>query len=246
MSEIAEQLLAPHKSYPATPRNKRSRAKGIDKTALTLPEPRRARDRDHIRYVAKQPCLVCGRQPSDAHHLRFAQSRALGRKVSDEFTVPLCRGHHREVHRCGDEAAWWQKAGLDPVVSARVLWLNTHPMPATSEKITDSEQAAHVGAVGGDQSNSKRDRPLKSRRDLQNEANYSSGCPMTSLRQIAANRANARKSTGPATEAKADEIIYHPQFLHEHYGPGDMLEHSWLAPDREVGFAQPPCSLLIR
>jgi hypothetical protein len=160
VSEKAEQLLAPHKSHPATPRNKRSRAKKIDKTALTLPEPRRVRDRDHIRYVAKQPCLVCGRQPSDAHHLRFAQSRALGRKVSDEFTVPLCRGHHREVHRCGDEAAWWQKADLDPVVSARVLWLNTHPMPATSEKIKDSEQAAHVGAVGGDQSNSKRDRPL--------------------------------------------------------------------------------------
>ena len=64
------------------------------------------------------------------------------------------------MHRCGDEAAWWRKAGLDPVVSARVLWLNTHPLPATSEKIKDSERAAHVGAVGGDQSNSKRDRPL--------------------------------------------------------------------------------------
>jgi hypothetical protein len=36
------------------------------------------------------------------HHLRFAQPRALGRKASDEFTVPLCRVHHREVHRAGD------------------------------------------------------------------------------------------------------------------------------------------------
>jgi hypothetical protein len=61
--------------------------------------------------------------------LRFAQSRALGRKVSDEFTVPLCRGHHREVHRCGDEAAWWKKAGIDPTVAARALWLQTHPLP---------------------------------------------------------------------------------------------------------------------
>jgi hypothetical protein len=138
----------------------RSRSKVIDKSVLALPEPRRVRDRDHVRHVAKQPCLVCGRQPADAHHLRFAQSRALGRKVSDEFTVPLCRGHHREVHRCGDEAAWWQKAGLDPAVSARALWLNTHPLPATSEKIKESERGAHVGAVGGDQSKSKRDRPL--------------------------------------------------------------------------------------
>jgi hypothetical protein len=48
--------------------------------------------------------------------------------VSDEFTVPLCRGHHREVHRCGDEAAWWKKTGIDPAVPARALWLETHPL----------------------------------------------------------------------------------------------------------------------
>jgi hypothetical protein len=47
------------------------------------------------------------------HHLRFAQLPAVGRKVSDEFTVPLCRGHHRELHRL-DEAAWWNKTGGRP------------------------------------------------------------------------------------------------------------------------------------
>jgi hypothetical protein len=67
----------------------------IDKSALALPEPKRRRDKSHLRFVASQPCLVCGRQPSDPHHLRFAQPRALGVKVSDEFTIPLCRGHHR-------------------------------------------------------------------------------------------------------------------------------------------------------
>jgi hypothetical protein len=101
----------------------------INKSVLSLPVPRRIRDRDHIRLVAKQPCLVCGRRPADAHHLRFAQSRALGRKVSDEFTVPLCRSHHREVHRCGEEAAWWKRSGIDPTDSARVLWLQSHPLP---------------------------------------------------------------------------------------------------------------------
>ena len=99
----------------------------IDKGVLVFPEPRRIRDRDHIRHVIKQPCLICGRRPSDPHHLRFAQSRALGRKVSDEFTVPLCRAHHREVHRCGDEGSWWGKTGTDPLVAARTLWLETHP-----------------------------------------------------------------------------------------------------------------------
>jgi hypothetical protein len=108
------------------PAGKRSRGKRIDKSALALPEPRRIRDRDHIRYVTKQPCLICGRRPSDPHHLRFAQTRALGRKVSDEFVVPLCRGHHREVHRCGDEAAWWSNVGVKPMDAARTLWLETH------------------------------------------------------------------------------------------------------------------------
>jgi hypothetical protein len=109
---------------------KRSRSATIDKTVLALPAPRRIRDRDHVKSVAKQPCLVCGRRPADAHHLRFAQSPALGRKVSDEFTVPLCRGHHREVHRCGDESAWWERTGIDPSAAARVLWLKTHPLPS--------------------------------------------------------------------------------------------------------------------
>jgi len=109
---------------------KQPRASGVDKTALLVPVPRRIRDRDHVKSVAKQPCLVCGRRPADAHHLRFAQSPALGRKVSDEFTVPLCRGHHREVHRCGDEAAWWKKTGIDAATAARVLWLKSHPLPS--------------------------------------------------------------------------------------------------------------------
>jgi hypothetical protein len=115
---------APKPAKPA-PKPAQQPAETIDKSVLGFPELRRLRDREHVRYVAQQPCLICGRQPSDAHHLRFAQGRALGRKVSDEFTVPLCRGHHREVHRLGDEAAWWKTAGIDPTITARTLWLET-------------------------------------------------------------------------------------------------------------------------
>jgi hypothetical protein len=104
------------------------RLASIDKSHLPYPEPRRIRDRDHVKYVAKQPCLICGRRPADPHHLRFTQQRALGRKVSDEFTVPLCRGHHREVHRSGNEAAWWTNTGVEPTATARALWLKTHPL----------------------------------------------------------------------------------------------------------------------
>jgi hypothetical protein len=102
----------------------------IDKSVLAFPEPRRIRDRDHVRHVIKQPCLICGRRPSDPHHLRFAQWPALGRKVSDEFTVPLCRAHHREIHRCGDEGSWWRNTRIDPLAAARTLWVETHPLGA--------------------------------------------------------------------------------------------------------------------
>ena len=104
-------------------------ASPINDSVLVFREPRRVRDRNHIRHVMKQACLVCGRRPSDPHHLRFAQSRALGRKVSDEFTVPLCRAHHRELHRYGSEGSWWQNTGIDPLAAARMLWLESHPLP---------------------------------------------------------------------------------------------------------------------
>jgi hypothetical protein len=99
----------------------------------------RLRDKEHRRFVATQPCLVCGRAPSDPHHLRFAQPRALGRKVSDEFTVPVCRLHHREIHRHGNEAAWWSRAGIEPLAVALALWRQSHPLGASAEQMKARE-----------------------------------------------------------------------------------------------------------
>jgi hypothetical protein len=97
----------------------------IEKSELTISEPRRHRNKAHLKFVASQPCLVCGRSPADAHHLRFTQPRAMGRKVSDEFTVPLCRAHHRDNHSSGDEAAWWERRAIDPRATSRLLWVST-------------------------------------------------------------------------------------------------------------------------
>ena len=103
----------------------RDRTDGIDKSVLAIAAPRRYRNREHLRSIAKRPCLICGRKPSDPHHLRYLQPRALGRRASDEFAVPLCRVHHRAVHRARDERAWWQVSGIDPIAVARKLWKDT-------------------------------------------------------------------------------------------------------------------------
>ncbi len=118
--------------------------KGIDKSVLAVSAPRRYRNKEHLRYVTLQPCLLCARKPSDAHHLRFVQPRALGRKASDEFAVPLCRIHHRAAHRASDERAWWKAAGIDPLKIARKLWKDTRantgperPKPSLQAARTD-------------------------------------------------------------------------------------------------------------
>ena len=125
----------------------------IDKSVLTVGTPKRYRNKEHLRFVAQQPCLLCGRKPSDndAHHIRFVQPRALGRKASDEFAVPLCRAHHRAVHRTGDEKAWWQQAGIDPLKIAGKLWKLTriHEPRIASAAPTQDTAAERSVASGG-------------------------------------------------------------------------------------------------
>jgi len=125
-----DELRMPEQSSPeqlARPA-RQAEPSGHRNDAVVLPRLTRQRDRQHLRFVVKQPCLVCGRQPCDPHHLRFAQPRGLGQKVSDEFTVPLCRAHHRELHRAGTEVEWWSRLGIEPLQAARTLWLVTHPI----------------------------------------------------------------------------------------------------------------------
>jgi hypothetical protein len=108
-------------------------------------KPVRERDRDHLRFVAGQPCVVCGRTPSDPHHIKFAEQRAMGRKVSDRFTIPICRLHHRELHRRGNERVWWQNQGIDPLPAAATLWARTHAVaPADAEIVDDNDRSAGI------------------------------------------------------------------------------------------------------
>ena len=137
--EGAVAVAPPVTSDNASARRRRVAAKTI-----------RLRDKEHCKFVTTQPCVVCGRTPTEAHHIRFAQPRALGRKVSDEYTVSVCRLHHRDLHSYGDEASWWAGVGIDPLPSALELWRRsrlTYSLDASwSEPLSDAipPQAAKV------------------------------------------------------------------------------------------------------
>jgi hypothetical protein len=123
----ASETLGVASSLETVASNEAQPAATADAGELLLPKDKRIRDKAHLEFVASQPCLVCGRRPAHAHHIRFAQPRGLGLKVSDEFTVPLCNGHHDSLHQTGDERAWWARHGiLNPLMLANRLWAVSH------------------------------------------------------------------------------------------------------------------------
>jgi DNA recombination protein Rad52 len=128
----------PSSAPPIVPGGPGSIQDQIDNSQLAIAEPKRLRDKAHLKFVASQPCLICGRQPSDPHHLRFAQPRGIGLKVSDEFTVPLCRGHHRQLHQAGNELAWWESLQIDALGIAKDLWKQTHSKDGRVDPLAQS------------------------------------------------------------------------------------------------------------
>jgi hypothetical protein len=134
----------------------RERAEPAPAEVIVISKPVRERDRNHLRFVASQPCLVCGRSPSDPHHIKFAEQPAMGRKVSDRFTVPLCRLHHRELHRRGNERAWWQIHTIDPLPVAARLWAMTHAVEDTEASMACETVTTHPTLNGRRFSNAAR------------------------------------------------------------------------------------------
>jgi len=74
--------------------------------------------------------------------LRFAQPRALGLKVSDEFTVPLCRDHHQQLHQVGNEVAWWHDLNIKALEIAKRLWEETRPKSVAADMHQPNEDPA--------------------------------------------------------------------------------------------------------
>ena len=104
---------------------------------------------EHLRFVASQPCLICGRVPSHAHHIRYAQSKGLGLKVSDEFTVPLCAIHHHHIHATGKEQEWWEGHKIDPLMVAGRLWQQSRQRSFATRK-ADRADVSRMGSISAE------------------------------------------------------------------------------------------------
>jgi hypothetical protein len=155
-SSLAPTPAAPPGSAPPPPPplplrpSRIARGARIDKSLLSIGTERRLRDKAHLMFVATQPCVVCGRQPSQAHHLTFCQKRGLSLKVSDEFTVPLCALHHDDLHRSGAEQYWWENQRIAPRPIAEELWRRTRsPSVVGQERPVTSELIAPATAISG-------------------------------------------------------------------------------------------------
>jgi hypothetical protein len=71
-------------------------------------------------------------------------------QVSDEFTVPLCRTHHRNLHQTANELTWWEKTRIEPLPIARKLWETSHPR-AAAKSASPQPGATEAQTVAGDQ-----------------------------------------------------------------------------------------------
>lgn len=86
---------------------------------MLRPKRRRWTNEKYTRWVKQQPCLCCGRQADDPHHLIGYGQGGMGTKAHDLFTLPLCRAHHDELH--ADMRAFEERYGTQPEMLLRFL-----------------------------------------------------------------------------------------------------------------------------
>lgn len=87
-----------------------------------MEEVKRFRSSLYLKHIRQKPCLICGDQ-SEAHHLTYAQPRAMAVKTGDQYAVPLCHRHHMELHDSNlPEKSWWSTKGILPKVWAENEW----------------------------------------------------------------------------------------------------------------------------
>ena len=75
----------------------------------------------HLDKIRGMSCIICESPPkSDPHHITNAEKSGMGRKVGDNWTVPLCRECHGRLHMYKyGEKLFWAMTGIDPLEKSR-------------------------------------------------------------------------------------------------------------------------------
>jgi hypothetical protein len=106
----------------------------------------RMTDETHLAFIRKLPSLVSGGQGCEACHVRYGDPRhkkaktAKGRKPDDAWTVPMLPEEHRLQHS-GNEKAFWDHIGIDPLEVARQLYAVSGDVKAGRKIIMNARRA---------------------------------------------------------------------------------------------------------
>lgn len=92
----------------------------------------RVENRDHLAFIRRLPCVICGTHANiQAAHIRARSTQFRKRqagaaeKPDDKWTVPLCAAHHLfgpDAQHDLNELVWWARQGIDPFVLALALF----------------------------------------------------------------------------------------------------------------------------
>jgi len=94
----------------------------VTKTSPSNDWADKIRSQKYLSFVRSHGCLVCNRPPQ-AHHLTHIMEGSRGmRRTGDQFAVPLCEEHHRQLHADGNENRWWALQGIDPLEWVNEKW----------------------------------------------------------------------------------------------------------------------------
>lgn len=83
-----------------------------------IPKPKRRSERwrsqAHCNFVRQHECCVpgCVERPIEVAHVRRGSDGGMGKKPSDWNTLSLCRDHHAEQHRLGEQS-FEKRHGID-------------------------------------------------------------------------------------------------------------------------------------
>lgn len=115
-------------------------------TPKTKKQPRQHVE-THLAFIRTLPCLITGVRGVEAAHIRYGdgqwgkRSTGMGEKPDDHWVVPLSPAMHREQHAFGNEALWWEKKGINPILVALALWRATGDEQAAENIIFHARQS---------------------------------------------------------------------------------------------------------